>query len=362
MASLKLEGLKKFYGATRAVDGIDLVVDDGVFLVLLGPSGCGKTTTLRCVAGLEKPSEGRVFFDERDVTPLRPSERNVGMVFQFYALYPHMRAIDNVVFPLKAQKVPRAEIDKKLEKMIKVFQLEPILYRRARELTPGDQQRVALARAVIRDPDVLLLDEPLSALDEKFREVMRGELGRLQKEIGVTTVYVTHDQREAMALGDVIAVMKEGKIIQIGSPEDLYEHPNCVFVGHFIGTPGMNFIDCTYAERKLFLGVDNLFIPLKEEKLLSELERLGNKKLILGIRPEYIEVSDAELENAVKVRLEAVEPAGRYRLVDFVIGDKVFRARVGWNKSLRLQENIYVRFKEEKLCIFDGDTGKALIS
>ncbi|MEI6157190.1 MAG: ABC transporter ATP-binding protein [Atribacterota bacterium] len=291
MSTILVKNLKKYYENVKAVDGINLEAKNGEFVVLLGPSGCGKTTTLRCIAGLEIPSEGSIFFDEKEVTRLTPSDRNVGMVFQFYALYPHLRVRDNITFPLRAQRVPLPKIQKKLQEVVQIFQLENLLKRKARDLPPGDQQRVALARAVIREPNVLLLDEPLSALVEKLREEMRSGLGSLQKRIGIATIYVTHVQREAVALGDVIVVMKEGSIIQHGTPEELYEHTRTVFVGHFLGTPGMNFSNCSFSDHRLSIEGTNYALPLQNEGLLSALQGYSGKELIFGIRPEYVKIT-----------------------------------------------------------------------
>ncbi|MCX6088833.1 MAG: ABC transporter ATP-binding protein [Candidatus Atribacteria bacterium] len=361
MSTILVKNLKKYYENVKAVDGINLEAKNGEFVVLLGPSGCGKTTTLRCIAGLEIPSEGSIFFDEKEVTRLTPSDRNVGMVFQFYALYPHLRVRDNITFPLRAQRVPLPKIQKKLQEVVQIFQLENLLKRKARDLPPGDQQRVALARAVIREPNVLLLDEPLSALDEKFREEMRSGLGSLQKRIGITTIYVTHDQREAMALGDVIVVMKEGSIIQHGTPEELYEHPRTVFVGHFLGTPGMNFSNCSFYDHRLSIEGTNYSLPLQNEGLLSALQGYFGKELILGIRPEYVKITEKSDEDGyLTVKVLVIEPAGRFRLVDFMLGEKIFRTRIGWDLSIGTGQDIQVKFMEEKICIFDRKTEIAL--
>ena len=363
MSEILVQNLKKYYENVKAVDGIDLKIKNGELVVLLGPSGCGKTTTLRCIAGLEAPTEGAIFFDEKNVTRLTPSDRNVGMVFQFYALYPHLRVRDNITFPLRAQRVPRSQIDEKLKQVVMIFQLENLLKRKARDLPPGDQQRVALARAIVRDPKVLLLDEPLSALDEKFREEMRSELGSLQKRIGITTVYVTHDQREAMALGDVIVVMKEGEIVQRGLPEELYEHPKSVFVGHFLGTPGMNFINVVYQNNLIQIEGTDLSIPVKKGDLEARLRPYQEKSLIIGIRPEYVEVvKKSDIDGYLTLNVMTIEPSGRFRLVDFLLGERVFRARINWDLTISEGQKIHMRFREDKICIFDRQTEKALIS
>lgn len=362
LSRVKLENLKKHYGNVKAVDGIDLEVENGSFVVLLGPSGCGKTTTLRCIAGLEIPTEGKIYFDERDVTALSPSERNVGMVFQFYALYPHMSVLENITFPLRACRVPPRKIEEKVKEVVQIFQLKNLLKYKASILPPGDQQRVALARAVVREPNVLLLDEPLSALDEKFREEMRSELGKLQKRIGITTVYVTHDQREAMALGDVIVVMRDGLILQTGSPQELYEHPNSVFVGNFLGTPGMNFVECVYEENSLVLKGTDYCLKLHRPDLIDVLRGYQSREFIMGIRPEYVHIDGEVVNGGFLLEVIAIEPAGRYRLVDFLLGERIFRVRTDWSLSLAAGQKVWTRIREDKICIFDRDNGMAIVS
>ncbi len=362
MARVRLESLKKHYGSVRAIDGVSINIESGQLVVLLGPSGCGKTTTLRCIAGLEQPTMGKIYFDDREVTHLSPSERNVGMVFQFYALYPHMNVYENITFPLRACRVPRKAIETKVKEVVQIFQLGGLLRYKASILPPGDQQRVALARAVIRDPNVLLLDEPLSALDEKFREEMRSELGKLQKRIGITTIYVTHDQREAMALGDVIVVMKDGVIVQMGSPEELYEHPQSVFVGNFLGTPGMNFVECLYDNGLLFLEGTEHRLSLKRSDLFAKLSSYQGKEVILGIRPEYVSLFEKSFENGLSIAILAIEPAGRYRLVDFLIGERVFRVRTDWSLPLIVGHKVYLYFSEDHICLFDRSSGEAIVT
>lgn len=362
MSTVRLENLKKYYGTVKAIDGVNLNVESRSFVVLLGPSGCGKTTTLRCIAGLEVPTDGKIYFDDRDVTGLSPSERNVGMVFQFYALYPHMSVLENITFPLRACRVPPKTIEEKVKEVVQIFQLKDLLKYKASILPPGDQQRVALARAVVRDPGVLLLDEPLSALDEKFREEMRSELGKLQKRLGITTIYVTHDQREAMALGDVIVVMRDGLILQVGSPQELYEHPNSIFVGNFLGTPGMNFVECRYEKGSLVLKGTSYRLKLERQDLIAHLVPYEGREVIMGIRPEYVHVDGKLKDGGLSLEVVAIEPAGRYRLIDFLIGEKVFRVRTDWELSLVPGRRVGLQMREDRLCIFDKESGRAVVS
>lgn len=243
MAHVGTRGLKKYFGEVRAVDGVDLTTREGEFLVLLGPSGCGKTTLLRMIAGLERPSAGEILIDDQVVNELPPRVRKIAMVFQNYALYPHMTVFKNIVFPLKAQKVPKDQWKEKVVTAASMFGIEKLLNRKPRELSGGERQRVALARAMVREPTVFLFDEPLSNLDAKLRHSARFELKRFQEEIGITTIYVTHDQVEAMGLGDRIAVMSKGTVRQIGTPHEVYHEPADTFVATFMGSPPMNLIE-----------------------------------------------------------------------------------------------------------------------
>lgn len=243
MARVQVKGVKKHFGEVHALNGVDLSANEGEFLVLLGPSGSGKTTLLRIVAGLEIPTAGEVIIGDEVVNDLPPRVRNIGMVFQTYALYPHMKAFDNIAFPLKTQRVPMGIIEEKVDDVARMLGIERLLERKPRQLSGGERQRVALARALVRDPVVFLMDEPLSNLDAKLRTSARDELKRFQRRIGTTTIYVTHDQVEAMGMGDRIAVMDQGQIHQVGTPEEVYNHPADTFVATFLGTPPMNLIE-----------------------------------------------------------------------------------------------------------------------
>jgi multiple sugar transport system ATP-binding protein len=289
MAIVETRGIKKFFGDVRAVDGVDVATKEGEFLVLLGPSGCGKTTLLRMIAGLEEQTAGDIFIGGELVNDLPPRARKIAMVFQSYALYPHMTVYKNIAFPLKAQGFPKADIGEKVTWAASMFGIEKLLKRKPRELSGGEKQRVALARAMVRDPSVFLLDEPLSNLDAKLRNAARVELQQFQKEIGTTTIYVTHDQVEAMGLGDRIAVMNRGKICQFGTPQEVYNEPADTFVAGFLGSPPMNLIerdDCIVGFRpENFLPVQ---VHETRENLrtirfrVDQVEYLGSDQFVYG--------------------------------------------------------------------------------
>ena len=299
MAEVAFEGVSKIYAdGTRAVNEMTLGIEDGEFMVLVGPSGCGKTTALRMVAGLEEISEGTLRIGERVVNHVAPRDRDIAMVFQSYALYPHLTVYDNIAFGLKMQKVPKDEIKRRVKDAADVLGLEPFLDRKPRALSGGQRQRVAMGRAIVREPQAFLMDEPLSNLDAKLRVQMRAEIARLQNDLGVTTVYVTHDQVEAMTMGDRVAVMRKGEIQQVDGPQDLYDRPVNLFVGGFIGSPAMNMIEATLerANGGLEATTGSQRIALGDETLNARpgLRAFEGKKVVLGIRPEDLE--DAALE------------------------------------------------------------------
>jgi multiple sugar transport system ATP-binding protein len=289
MAIVEARRLTKRFEEVRAVDGIDLIATQGEFLVLLGPSGCGKTTLMRMIAGLERPTSGNIVIDGRIVTDLPPRARNVAMVFQSYALYPHLTVEKNISFPLRAVGMHKEEIRKKVEWAARMFGIERFLDRKPRQLSGGERQRVALARAVVREPVAFLLDEPLSNLDAKLRNSARNELKQFQRSLGTTTIYVTHDQAEAMGLGDRIAVLNQGKVRQVGTPQDIYIHPTDTFVATFIGSPPMNLIEEggtylgfrpeAFLPRGIETGDDNVVFPFR----ITRVEYLGADRLVYGV-------------------------------------------------------------------------------
>jgi len=296
MAAVSIEELSKVYpDGTRAVDHMSLEINDGEFMVLVGPSGCGKTTALRMVAGLEEISDGVLKIGERIVNDLTPRERDIAMVFQSYALYPHLSVYDNIAFSLKLHKLPKAEIDKRVQEAARILDLEPFLKRKPRALSGGQRQRVAMGRAIVRQPSAFLMDEPLSNLDAKLRVQMRAEISALQRDLGVTTLYVTHDQIEAMTMGDRVAVMRKGELQQAAEPQELYDHPVNLFVAGFIGSPAMNVLEATLQREngtmKVVAGSQQ--IQLDEATLAQRpaLRAYEGKRVVLGNRPEDLEDS-----------------------------------------------------------------------
>jgi multiple sugar transport system ATP-binding protein len=331
MAGVSFDQVSKVYpDGTRAVDKISLDIDDGEFMVLVGPSGCGKTTALRMVAGLEDISEGAIRIGERVVNHVPPRDRDIAMVFQSYALYPHLSVYENIAFGIRLHKVPKDEVDKRVREAARVLDLEPFLKRKPRALSGGQRQRVAMGRAIVRQPQAFLMDEPLSNLDAKLRVQMRAEVSRLQHDLGTTTIYVTHDQVEAMTMGDRVAVMRKGEIQQVDMPQDLYDRPVNLFVGGFIGSPAMNMLEATIerSDGRLAAVAGSQRIGLGEETLSARpgLEGYVGRPLVLGIRPEDLE--DATLETDVpedrrlKGKVELREALGAEIMVHFSVEAK----------------------------------------
>jgi multiple sugar transport system ATP-binding protein len=339
MATIELQQVEKKFGDLHAVKPMDLTINDGEFVVLLGPSGCGKTTTLRMIAGLETVTGGTILLNERNVTWLHPSERDIAFVFQFYALYPHISARDNISFPLRAQGESKESIEKRVQEVAVLLRIEHLLNQRPGKLSGGDQQRVALARALVRRPEAFLMDEPLGALDADFRESMRAEIKQLHLDQHATTVYVTHDQIEAMAMGDRIVVMSEAEIQQVGSPHEVYYDPANLFVARFIGSPGMNLVNAGYAQGVVSIPETENRYPVPEGWRSPLDEALaGEGKIIVGFRPESAqlmaegplagEVYARELQGAyavlhVNVNTDDIVHIRTDRQIDYPIGTTV---------------------------------------
>ncbi len=360
MARVKLQRLSKAYDGTLAVKSLDLEVRDKEFVVLLGPSGCGKTTTLRCVAGLESPDEGEIYIGERLVNDLDPKDRNIAMVFQNYALYPHMTVYKNLAFPLENQRLPKGEIDGRVQKTAKLLQIERLLGRKPAQLSGGQQQRVAVGRAIVREPQAFLMDEPLSNLDAKLRVHMRAELKRLQKDIGVTTIYVTHDQVEAMTMADRVAIMNGGLLQQFGSPTEIFRTPANQFVGGFIGNPPMNFLDGSVGPEGTFdLSIFKFPLPADLAEVAG---RASSDELVLGIRPQDVRVSlQSTEEPCICTETFATEPLGDQTILDVKVGDALVRAIVVPDFPADMGTEVWISFPARKLHLFDKRTGKALV-
>lgn len=361
LARVLLKKLTKHFGKVVAVNNLTLEAKDKEFLVLLGPSGCGKTTVLRCVAGLETPDEGEIYIGEKRVNDLSPKQRDVAMVFQSYALYPHMTVYQNLAFPLQNLKVPKLEIEEKVNETAKLLRIEKLLTRRPRQLSGGQRQRVALGRAMVREPKVFLMDEPLSNLDAKLRVYMRTELKRIQKAVGTTTVYVTHDQVEAMTMGDKVAIMNEGVLQQFDDPFEIYFHPANTFVAGFIGTPPTNFFDCTLTEMEPFmLDAGEFRYPLPEQ-FKTKIQDLVSKPLILGVRPQDVQVYPVpKSKTSIKAKLDVLEPLGDRQIFNLKIGKSEFKALVSPETRVQEGQEMWVEFPPEKVYIFDVKTGKAI--
>ncbi|RME56947.1 MAG: ABC transporter ATP-binding protein [Caldilineae bacterium] len=361
MADIRIEHVTKRFGDFVAVNDVSLTVEDQEFVVLLGPSGCGKTTLLRAIAGLGMADAGRIQIGGRDVTYLPPRERNISMVFQSYAIFPHMKVYDNIAFGLKMHKVDKAEIDRRVRQSAELLHIEEMLDRFPSNLSGGQRQRVAVARAIAMQSQVLLMDEPLSNLDALLRLEMRAELKRLLREIGVTTVYVTHDQIEALSMGDRIAVMRDGVIQQFDRPTEVYDRPRNQFVGGFIGNPPMNFLhgDVKRADGRVTVQIGGFQVePAPEMQPL--LERYTGQSVLLGIRAENMEVFDAPVPEGLKVRVLVVEPLGAQNLLTVGMGADTIKVSTHPSFAATVDQDIWLRFPADKVRWFDLDTGLGL--
>lgn len=360
MADISIKGLHKTYpGSTElATNNVSLDVAEGEFMVLLGPSGCGKTTLLRMVAGLDFPDEGSISIGGRDVTYLPPQDRNLSMVFQSYAVFPHRMVRTNIAFGLMMKKVPREEIERKVAWAADLLQLSPYLDRYPAQLSGGQRQRVAVARAIVMDADVLLMDEPLSNLDALLRLDFRAELKKIVQQLGSTTLYVTHDQVEAMSLSDRVAVMKKGQIAQLGSPITVYEEPADRFVGGFIGSPPMNFLDGRITrEGGLEVGGQTTAAP---EFLARAAARTGGSPVMVGIRAENIALAEHGSEGALDAVVEVVEPLGHATLLTVDLGGQTVKVQVAATVRVSSGDKVGLRFDPAALRFFDTETQMGL--
>ncbi|MCR5231822.1 MAG: sn-glycerol-3-phosphate ABC transporter ATP-binding protein UgpC [Acholeplasmatales bacterium] len=365
MATLSLKNINKIYdNNVQAVFDFNLDIKDKEFIVFVGPSGCGKSTTLRMIAGLESISSGELYIDDELMNDVAPKDRNIAMVFQSYALYPHMTVYNNMAFGLKLKKVPKDEIARRVQNAAEILGLIPYLKRKPKALSGGQRQRVALGRAIVRDAKVFLMDEPLSNLDAKLRVQMRTELIRLHESLETTTIYVTHDQIEAMTMASRIVVMKDGHIQQVGAPKEIYDNPVNLFVAGFIGTPPMNFIKGYINEEGIFVTQDgfNLVVPKKQFDSIKEQEFVG-KDIILGVRPEELYSDNEHLnneENVLEVKVDVSELLGATTNVHFFINDCKITASIAGAPKLHGGDTFKVYFDLTKCHIFDPETTKCL--
>ncbi|MGX1170656.1 multiple sugar transport system ATP-binding protein [Bradyrhizobium sp. USDA 372] len=354
MAQIRVENLRKSFDQFTAVQGSNFTIEDGTFFAMLGPSGCGKTTTLRMIAGLELPTEGKILLDNEDVTFQRASARDISFVFQLFALYPHMNVAENIGFPLKCQGMARRDIYQRVQETAKLLQIEHLLSSRTSKLSGGDRQRVALGRAMVRRPKAFLMDEPLGALDSEFRHLMCSELRDLHDRIGATTVYVTHDQLEAMSMADRIAVMNQGRVEQIGLPQEIYDRPATMFVADFIGSPPMNFLrfeaGLRSGDRTISFHDTNIAVPeIREDR--------ASAGMALGIRPEHIRFADAA---PVRGEVFGAEYLGTTQIVTVDTAHGRIAARLPSSAPVRIGERVGLEFRSERLALFDVASGLAI--
>ncbi|MBR1483636.1 MAG: sn-glycerol-3-phosphate ABC transporter ATP-binding protein UgpC [Ruminococcus sp.] len=365
MASLSLRHVYKIYdGNVTAVKDFNLEIEDKEFIIFVGPSGCGKSTTLRMIAGLEDISKGELYIGDKLVNDVSPKDRDIAMVFQNYALYPHMTVYDNMAFGLKLRKTPKEEIKNRVEEAARILGIEQYLERKPKALSGGQRQRVAMGRAIVRNPQVFLLDEPLSNLDAKLRAQMRTEISKLHQNLGTTFIYVTHDQTEAMTLGTRIVVMKDGIVQQVNTPQHLYDHPCNMFVAGFIGSPQMNFINATVAKKggEYTLDFDKYQVPVPADKT-SKLDAYVGKEVIFGIRPEHVhdepeEIAKANMLFDAKVDVTELMGAEIYLYVN--IAGQSITARVEPTSTAKVGDDIKICFSLDKLHIFDKDTEQVI--
>ncbi|MFA7367542.1 MAG: sn-glycerol-3-phosphate ABC transporter ATP-binding protein UgpC [Bacilli bacterium] len=366
MATVTLKNINKVYdGNVHAVVDFNLHIKDKEFIVFVGPSGCGKTTTLRMVAGLEDITSGELRIDDLVVNDIAPKDRDIAMVFQSYALYPHMTVYDNMAFGLKLRKFSKDEIDRRVNNAAEILGLRALLHRRPKALSGGQRQRVALGRAIVRDAKVFLMDEPLSNLDAKLRVQMRTEIIKITEKLGITTIYVTHDQIEAMTMASRIVVMKDGLVQQIGSPKEIYDFPNNKFVGGFIGTPPMNFLEGQVMEDGFFVcgdhkvGITKLKVPTAKFNMLKEQKYL-EKNIIMGIRPEDIHDENVVIEtykdSTVDLKVDVAELLGAETLIYAAVNTQPIVARVNARVDVHMNDDIQLAFDMNKCHFFDMET------
>jgi len=355
MAQIRVENVRKDFGSFTAVQSSSFTIEDGEFFMLLGPSGCGKTTTLRMIAGLDLPTSGEIYIGGDEVGQKPASQRDIAFVFQMFALYPHMNVGKNISYPLLSQGMPKVQVREKVNEVAEILGIKDILNKPVGGLSGGDRQRVALGRAIVRDPKVFLMDEPLGALDAEFREHMSEELRSLHDRMNATTVYVTHDQLEAMQMGDKIVVMNHGVVEQYGVPQDIYDWPATQFVGSFLGSPSMNFLNfkgsLTKGDEQVKCNDQVFRVPKQLESVTGD--------LLLGIRPEHVSLSSS---STFIGKITNIEYLGTTQIVTFDTDSGELKAQISSNENIQMAQNIGLDLSPEKITLFDGTTTKALLS
>ena len=340
MNYIQLKDVSKYWGTTKAVENLNIEIKKGEFVIFLGPSGCGKSTTLRLIAGLEEVSSGQIEIDGRNVNNTDPANRNVSMVFQSYALFPHLNVAENIIFGLKVRKVEKNERNARLVKVAEIVGLEDLLNRKPSELSGGQRQRVALARAIISDNPICLMDEPLSNLDAKLRHQMRVEIRELQKKLGITMIYVTHDQTEAMSMADKIVLMNEGHIVQQGKPKELFENPSHMFTAKFLGNPPMNIIETEHDGETHFINHNGGKIDFRQD---------NKKDLVFGLRPEDIKVSD----KGIKCNVNFLDYQGSETIINTTLGTHEINIKTDSKKTDDLNQEIYIKWNKKDIKVFE---------
>jgi multiple sugar transport system ATP-binding protein len=366
MASITYDHVWKRFGDVLAVQDLDIFIEDEEFLVFVGPSGCGKSTSLRMLAGLEEISEGTISIGDRVVNDVPPKDRNIAMVFQSYALYPHMSVYDNMAFGLKLRKTPKQEIDRRVQEAAQILGIQPLLDRKPKQLSGGQRQRVALGRAIVREPAVFLMDEPLSNLDAKLRVQTRAEISKLHQRLETTFIYVTHDQTEAMTMGSRICVLKDGLMMQIDSPQNLYDLPDNIFVAGFIGSPAMNFFDVTLVEQdgEVYADGGTFRLKLPPEKVQATRPSYVGKEVVFGVRPEDIHDREFTPPNIraepMTAEVDVTELMGNEIFVYLLTGKKQFIARVDPRTGAAVGKKLDLAFNMDNIHLFDRETEQAI--
>ena len=370
MPTVRLENLTKRFDDIVALDGVNLDIRDQEFFVLLGQTGAGKTTTLRCIAGLDLPENGAIYLDNQQINHLTPAERDVAFVFQAHILYPHLTVYENMAFPLHPRGLSEGEISDRVTDIASMLHIEHLLQRKPNQLSGGETQRVGLGRAMVRRPQIFLMDEPISNLDAKLRTEMRAEIKWRQRQLETTTLYVTHDQIEAMSMADRVAVLEEGRVQQVGTPTEIYDHPANLFVASFIGNPSMNLIPCqliTFGETVYLELVGGHRMEVKDRRISHTLIGSGKERnLVLGVHPEDLLIGAEHSSEDIPVEVYSFEPLGAETIVDVTLGrdeagdDIILKSRVGMAFDVRIGETLRMTCVPERLHLFDGDTGETL--